>query len=235
MQRGLAGGRVMGLDGDNKAADSGRLFFGFRPPAQVSALLARVMRTCEGFTNGACVSERPVNLHMTLCYLGDVQEDLALGFLHSVVPALPQPSFGFAELGFSRGGHLWALWHCLRATASLEALRAQCQAALHGQQTKQVGKHLLWLPHVTLAKRVLPLAPPLLPGTISDDGSPYDAAIFLRLLNDACAPELRELSRLQWSPHEITLWSSVRHRIPGKDYETRAHVPLPCGEECAQD
>jgi len=123
-----------------------RLFVGLSLPDEV----ARRLEALGGGVPGARWIEAR-NLHITLRFIGEVEEGLAAEIDETLanlcVPAFALSLDGFGTFGRSKPNHLWASVE--RAPALLH-LQARVEAALARQGLVPEGRK--YVPHVTLAR-----------------------------------------------------------------------------------
>lgn len=123
-----------------------RLFAGLGLPAEVAA---RLVSLGGGIPNARWVEAR--NLHVTLRFIGEVEEGLAAE-IDEELAQLSAPAFdlsltGFGTFGRSTPNHLWA---AVDKAPGLLHLQAKVEAALSRLGLVPEGRK--YLPHVTLAR-----------------------------------------------------------------------------------
>ncbi|MCL6251740.1 RNA 2',3'-cyclic phosphodiesterase [Altererythrobacter sp. KTW20L] len=124
-----------------------RLFVALRPPPPVIDLL---IDTMEGIESARWQDEE--QLHLTLAFLGDVDEHSAQD-LASALESVAFSPFALAVAGvghFEHKGRVKAIWAGLSASEALDALRRRVVRAC--QSAGLEPDHRRFAPHITLAR-----------------------------------------------------------------------------------
>jgi 2'-5' RNA ligase len=123
-----------------------RLFAALETPPEIADGLVRRQQGVPG------ARWRPVDaLHVTLCYFGELSEDVA-GELDAELARVEAEPFDLALEGvgaFGEGHQLRAVWAGVRDSEPLRRLAIRCEAA--GRRVGVKGEARAFRPHVTLA------------------------------------------------------------------------------------
>ena len=124
-----------------------RLFVGIALPP---SLRDRLSVMSSGLSGARWIS--PENLHLTLCFLGQVDDHLA-DDIDLTLSSIEAPAFDYTVNGintFGRGHQVHTLWAKVEAVPSLMALQAKIETAM--LRLGQEPEHRKFTPHITLAR-----------------------------------------------------------------------------------
>lgn len=124
-----------------------RLFVGISLP---EALRERLAGLASGLPGARWI--QPENLHMTLCFLGQVEEH-QLDDIHLALSAIDRPAFDYSLSSietFGRGRQVHTLWARVDGGASLITLQAKIEQAMRGLAIPVDNRK--FTPHITLAR-----------------------------------------------------------------------------------
>lgn len=128
-------------------ANKRRLFFGLELPDALKARLLSVQQPLEGAR-----WQQPEQLHLTLMFLGSVQES-QLGLVQSAAKSLPVKPFNLSLLGlgcFGEPERPNVLWAGLEPSERLDALQRALSQRLVARGFEEEARR--FLPHITLAR-----------------------------------------------------------------------------------
>jgi 2'-5' RNA ligase len=124
-----------------------RLFVGLELPATVRQML----HLLQGGIPGARWTE-PGNHHMTLCFIGEVDEPVAAD-IDDALDEIRDHAFTLQVAGlgqFDRGGHTKIIWAGIRTNPALEHLQEKVRVALDRRGLPVENRK--FTPHITLAR-----------------------------------------------------------------------------------
>jgi len=124
-----------------------RLFIALPLP---DGVIARLSLMCAGLPGAAWVP--PENMHITLRFIGEVEEDVAEDIDH-LLSGIEAAAFSLELDGlgtFGEGAKTRALWAAVKPSAELAHLQAKVESAVVRAGLPAEGRK--FMPHVTLAR-----------------------------------------------------------------------------------